>query len=29
VVGAQAVATVGHRTSLDRTRLAEHILAIL
>lgn len=29
VVGAQAVATVGHRTSLDRDKLAEHILAIL
>jgi len=29
VVGAQAVATVGHRSSLDRGRLAEHILAIL
>jgi rfaE bifunctional protein kinase chain/domain len=29
VVGAQAVATVGHRTSLDLDKLAEHILAIL
>jgi bifunctional ADP-heptose synthase (sugar kinase/adenylyltransferase) len=29
VVGAQAVATVGHRASLDRDKLAEHILAIL
>jgi bifunctional ADP-heptose synthase (sugar kinase/adenylyltransferase) len=29
VVGAQAVATVGHRSSLDPARLAEHITAIL
>jgi len=29
VVGAQAVATVGHRSSLDPDRLAEHITAIL
>ena len=29
VVGAQAVATVGHRTSLNQARLAEDILAIL
>lgn len=29
IVGAHAVATVGHRQSLDRDRLAEHIAAIL
>jgi bifunctional ADP-heptose synthase (sugar kinase/adenylyltransferase) len=29
VVGAHAVATVGHRTSLDRNKLASHMFAIL
>jgi bifunctional ADP-heptose synthase (sugar kinase/adenylyltransferase) len=29
IVGAQAVATVGHRNSLDPAKLAEHILTIL
>jgi bifunctional ADP-heptose synthase (sugar kinase/adenylyltransferase) len=29
VVGAQAVATVGHHHPLDRDRLAEHVLALL